>query len=89
MGGEELQWRVHGGVELAGVRVERRLRSGVWGWGNGERTRGTSCWGICSVAARERSSSGVLQRAIHGGGEVAASGELLLRGKARRAQREG
>ena len=51
--------------------------------------RGTSCWGICSAAARKRLGSGALSRALHGGGEVAAGGRSVLRGKAGEAQREG
>ena len=30
-GGAGLQWRLRGGVKLAGVRGERRRRSGAWG----------------------------------------------------------
>ena len=51
--------------------------------------RGTSCWGICSAAARKRLGSGALSRALHSGGEVAAGGRSVLRGKAGEAQREG
>ena len=30
----------------------RRRRSGVWGWGNGKRMRGTGCGATCSASTR-------------------------------------
>ena len=74
MGGAGLERWFVGGLELAGVRAERRRGSGVWGHGFGERTRGMGCGSSCSTAAREKSSSGALSWPGHGDGEVAAGG---------------
>ena len=51
-----------------------RRRSGASKRGNGKRAKGLARGGSCSAAARERRRAGVLYRAGHGGGEVAAGG---------------
>ena len=88
-GGEGRRRGFDGEVELAGVRAERRRCSGAWKRGKGERALGLACWGTCSAHAREKSVSGVLQRASHDGGEVAAGGRFCSRGTERRAPARG
>jgi hypothetical protein len=51
-----------------------RRRSGTSEQGNGKIAKGLARRGSCSAVARERRRAGVLYRAGHGGGEVAAGG---------------
>ena len=67
-----------------------RWRSGASERGNGKRAKGLARGCSCSAAARERRRAGVLYRAGHGGGEVAAGGWIWgawhgMEGTARRA----
>ena len=72
------------GVSSPGFRAGRRRRSGAWSGGTGKSAKGKEGGGPPGFDARERKSFGALPRAVHGGGEVAAGGRSVLRGKERR-----
>ena len=86
-GGAGLGWRLRGGVELAGVPAGRRRRSAAWERGESKRARGLGRWGSSIARALARRERRALKGALHGGGEVAAVGEVL--GAAGRVAREG
>jgi len=79
-----LERRIDGGLSTPAFCGWRRWCSGVWGWGIGKQTKGKEGGGPPGFDARERKSFGALPRAVHGGGEVAAGGRSVLRGKERR-----
>ena len=74
-------------MKLAGGQAGRRRRSAVWERGESKRAVGIGFWGICRARALARRERRALQGALHGGGEVAAVGEVL--GAAGRVAREG
>ena len=82
-----MQWRLRGGVELAGVQVGRRRCSAVWERGESKRARGMGLWGSSIARALARRERRALQGALHGDVAVAAVGEVL--GAAGRVAREG
>ena len=76
-GGAGLQWRLRGGVELAGVQAGRRRCSAVWERGEGKRARGMGLWGSLIARARVRRGRRALPGAVRGGVAVAAVGAAL------------
>ena len=82
-----MQWRLRGGVELAGVQAGRRRCSAVWERGESKRARGMGLWGSSIARALARRERRALQGALHGDVAVAAVGEVL--GAAGRVAREG
>ena len=84
-----LGWWLHGETLLSGGNGDGGWCSGVWGRGSGEGKSGIECCGALGASARASWGPGVLQRASHDGGEVAAGGRFGVRGRARKLQREG
>ena len=84
-----LGWWLHGETLLSGGNGDGGWCSGVWGRGSGEGKSGIECCGALGASACASWGPGVLQRASHDGGEVAAGGRFGVRGRARKLQREG
>ena len=79
-----------GGVELAGVLWMAAVCSGAWERGASKRMSGMERRGFCKARARARRGRRALQRALHGGVEVAAGGGPLSAWQGEeRARREG
>ena len=72
-----MQWRLRGGVELAGVQAGRRWCSAVWERGESKRARGMGLWGSSIARALARRERRALQGALHDGVAVAAVGAVL------------
>jgi len=88
LGGAAVERRVDGGPGFAGVLW---MATAFWGVraGKWQKSKGISTRGSCSAAARERRRAGVLYRAGHGGGEVAAGGCFWGVWHGWKAQRKG